>query len=291
MFFHGLSAVDVSSCAALAAVQGLTVALPRVGDGRPRLRWLWILPPVLFVASVLVLAARPSSANWVTALAIVAVPALALLAAVRLSRGSRPAWALVVPVLLVAALAGPDHLSGQIGITLLCALSAVALGAALVRLGGVRGIVLGLVALTLADIVLVSDGSVNAAANALSNAHIGKLPELSHVALGTFTLGYGDLFVSGVAGAIAARRPGGQLRVAGLTMALMLLESALLAGRGAYPATVPVVVALLIDELAVWGRATWLRLRASGLEPAIVAPVVALPVEEDAEPAHSCMAA
>jgi hypothetical protein len=294
MFFHGLSAVDVSSCAALAAVQGLTVALPRVGDGRPRLRWLWIVPPVLFVASVLLLATRPASANWITWGATVTVPALALLAAVRLARGARPAWALVVPVLLIAALAGPDHLSGQVGITLLCALSAVALGAGLVRLGGVRGVVLGLVALALADIVLVSDGSVEAAANALSDTHIGHLPELSHVALGTFTLGYGDLFVSGVAGAIAARRPGGQLRVAGLTMAFMLLESALLAGRGPYPATVPVVVALLSDELAVWLRSLWLRVRATGVVESAAGAVAVLPVAVEDEPetaAQSCIAA
>jgi hypothetical protein len=291
MFFHGLSAVDVSSCAALAAVQGLTVALPRVGDGRPRLRWLWILPPVLFVASVLLLATRPSSAGWVTGLATVGVPVLALLAAVRLSRGSRPAWALIVPVLLIAALAGPDHLSGQVGITLLCALSAVALGAGLVRLAGVRGVVLGLVALTLADIVLVSDGSVGAAADALSNTQIGHLPDLSSVALGTFTLGYGDLFVAGVAGAIAARRPGGQLRVAGLTMAFMLLESSLLAGRGPYPATVPVVVALLSDEMVVWLRATWARLRAEA--GVAEATVVALPLDDEPEAAaaHSAIAA
>jgi hypothetical protein len=290
MFFHGLSAVDVSSCAALAAVQGLTVALPRVDDGRPRLRWVWIVPPVLFVASVLLLATRPASAGWITGLATVAVPVLALLAAVRLSRGSRPAWALIVPVLLVAALGGPDHLSGQVGITLLCALSAVALGAVLVRLGGVRGVVLGLVALSLADIVLVSDGSVGAAADALSNTHIGHLPDLSSVALGTFTLGYGDLFVSGVAGAIAARRPGGQLRVAGLTMAFMLLESALLAGRGPYPATVPVVVALLVDEIADYLRAVWSRARETGI--VAEAAVVALPVDDDADAAaHSAIAA
>ncbi len=290
MFFHGLSAVDVSSCAALAAVQGLTVALPRAGDGRPRLRWLWIVPPVLFVASVLLLATRPASAGWVTGVATVAVPVLAMLAAVRLARGSRPAWALVVPVLLLAALAGPDHLSGQVGITLLCALSAVALGAGLVALGGVRGVVLGLVALMLADVVLVSDGSVGAAADALSNTQIGHLPEMSHVALGTFTLGYGDLFVSGVAGAIAARRRGGQLRVAALTTAFMLLESSLLAGRGPYPATVPVVAALLVDEAAVWGRVLWRRVRSSVVEGG--AAVVARPLEDDPESAaHSCMAA
>jgi len=259
------------------------------------MRWLWIVPPVLFVASVILLATRPAAAGWVTGLATVAVPVLALLAAVRLARGSRPAWALVVPVLLVAAIAGPDHLSGQVGITLLCALSAVALGAGLVRLGGVRGVVLGLVALMLADIVLVSDGTVEAAADALSNTHIGHLPELSHVALGTFTLGYGDLFVSGIAGAIAARRPGGQLRVAALTVAFMLLESAFLAGRGPYPATVPVVVALLVDELVVWLRAVWPRVRDSGVVESAAAvsvlPVAATVGDEDDDAAQSCIAA
>ncbi|MBX5443461.1 MAG: hypothetical protein IRZ32_18280, partial [Solirubrobacteraceae bacterium] len=154
--------MDVSSCAALAAVQGLTVALPRGGEAPVRLRWLWLAPPVLFCASVWLLAARPQSAGVVSLLAAVAVPALALLAAVRLAHGSRPAWALVVPVLLVASLAGPERLSGQLGITLLCALSAVALGALLVRLAGVRGVVLGLVALAMADVALVADGAVGA---------------------------------------------------------------------------------------------------------------------------------
>ncbi len=275
MLFHGLSAVDVSSCAGLAAVQGLTVALPRVDGVRPSVRWLWLIPPVLFCASVLMLATRPESAGLLTGLAVVAVPVLALLAAVRLARGSRPAWALVIPVLLAASFAGPGRLSGQLGITLLCALSAVALGAVLVRLGGVRGVTLGLVALAIADVVLVADGSVELASKALSETHIGSLPELSHVALGTFTLGYGDLFVAGIAGAIAARRPRGQVRVAVLTALLMLLESALLAGHGPYPATVPVVVALVVDELAWWLR----RVRAPR------------PSADEAAAAQSCIAA
>lgn len=256
MLFHGLTAVDVSSCAGLAVVQGLTVALPRVEVGRPRARWLWLAPPVLFAALVLVLAALPASAELLTGLAVVAVPALAALAATCMARGSRPALVLVVPLLLVASLRGPDTLSGQLGTTLLCALSAVALGAGLVQLGGARKVAIGITALCLADIVLVADGRVTAAANALSQAHVGALPELSHVGLGTFTLGYGDLFVAGIAGAIAARRPGGQLRVATLTAGLMLLESALLAGDGPYPATVPVVVAVLLTELA-WRVRGW----------------------------------
>jgi hypothetical protein len=270
MLFHGLNAVDVSSCAGLAAVQGLTVALPSVGEVRPRLRWLWLAPPVLFAALVLLLAAHPQSAGWLTGLAVVGVPVLATLAAVRLARGSRPAWALAVPVLLAASLSGPDHLGGQIGITLLCALSAVALGAGLVRLGGPRGVSIGLVALAVTDVVLVNDGRVNDAAEALAAAHIGHLPELSEVSLGTFSLGYGDLFVAGIAGAIAARRPSGQLRVAALTVVFMLLESAFLAGDGPYPATVPVVAALLLDEI-VW-RARGSRRAAGRARPGAAHP-------------------
>jgi hypothetical protein len=276
MLFHGLSAVDVSSCAGLAVVQGLTVALPRVeAGGRPCTRWLWLAPPVLFAALVLLLAARPQSATLLTGLAGIAVPALAALAATCMARGSRPAWVLVVPVLLIASLRGPGTLAGQLGTTLLCALSAVALGAGLVRLGGVRKVAIGITVLCLLDVVLVADGRVAAAAAALSQAHIGSLPELSHVGLGTFTLGYGDLFVAGIAGAIAARRPRGQVRVATLTATLMLAESAVLAGQGPYPATVPVVAAVLLDELAWWVRDRRVR-RTASEEPAARAGTVAV---------------
>jgi hypothetical protein len=277
MLFHGLDAVDVSSCAGLAVVQGLTVALPRVEvGGRPRARWLWLAPPVLFAALVLLLAWRPASAELLTGLAVVAVPALAALAATCMARGSRPILVLVVPVLLAASFRGPSTLAGQLGTTLLCALSAVALGATLVRWGGAGKVALGLTALCLADVVLVADGRVGAAANALSSAHLGALPALSHVGLGTFTLGYGDLFVAGIAGAIAARRPGGQRRVATLTAALMLGEAAVLAGAGPFPATVPVVAAVLLDEL------TW-RLRGWHVQPA--------PQPPEAAAVHRCIAA
>src|SRR3954452_2496273 len=132
ILFHGLSAVDVSSCAGLAAVQGLTVALPRVDVSRPRARGLWLAPPVLFAASVLLLAANPRSAQVLTGLAVLAVPALAALAAACMARGSRPALVAVIPVMLIPVLGAPGTLAGQIGTTLLCALSAVAIGALLV---------------------------------------------------------------------------------------------------------------------------------------------------------------
>lgn len=256
LLFHGLSAVDVSSCAGLSAVQGITVALPRAGAGRPSARWLWVAPPAVFAAAVLVLAWRPEVAEVLTGLAFVAVPALAGLALTRLARGSRPVWALAVPPLLGLSLAGPGRFAGQLAITTLCALSAVALGAALVRWAGARRLALGIAVLAAADVVLVADGRVQAAASALASANIGRLPELSHIALGTFTLGYGDLFVAGLAGAVAGRRPGGQLRVAALTAALMLLEGALFAGAGPYPATVPVAIALLLEELG-WRLRGW----------------------------------
>lgn len=293
MLFHGLTAVDVASCGGLAAVQGLTVALPSVGEARPCVRWLWLAPPVLFAALVLMLAAHPESAGLLTGAALVGVPVLATLAAVRLARGSRPLFVLVIPVLLAVSLSGPGQLSGQVAITVLCALSAVALGAGLVRLGGVGGVALGLVALSVTDVVLVNDGRVGEAAQALASAHLGHLPELSEVSLGTFALGYGDLFVAGIAGAIAARRPRGQLRVAVLTVSFMLLESGILAGNGPYPATVPVVAALLADELAWWASTLVRRqLRPADAEVGPAASVTALTVAEAAPAsAQRCIAA
>jgi hypothetical protein len=70
--------------------------------------------------------------------------------------------------------------------------------------------------------------------------------------VGTFSMGYGDLVVAAIAGAVAARRaggPGSAWRVGALTLVLVLAEGALLSDRGPYPATVPVIVALALDEL------------------------------------------
>jgi hypothetical protein len=79
--------------------------------------------------------------------------------------------------------------------------------------------------------------------------------------IGQFSMGYGDMLVAGIAGALAARSgsPGAPWRVGALTLVLVLVEGALLSDRGPYPATVPVVLALALD--ALWRRrpATALR--------------------------------
>ena len=138
-------------------------------------------------------------------------------------------------------------------------LSCVALGTLIVGLGSGRALVAGVAMLAAADVVLVGLGVVPTASRALLHADAG-LPSFSQAMLGSFTLGYGDLLVAGIAGAVAARHRGAAQRVGALTLVLMLTEGALLSDRGQYPATVPVIAALALDAL-------WRRRRAAGRAP------------------------
>jgi hypothetical protein len=198
------------------------------------------------MAMVVLLAAHPRAALTVVTAALIVIPVLAALAALRLSRRGGPA-------LLVALVAGsvlwPERLAGQISTLALLVLSSVALGGVLSRLGGPRALAAGVAALAVADVALLSAGAVGAATNALEQVELGALPSFGEAVVGSVHMGYGDLLVAGVVGAIAARSPGGALRVGALTLILSLLEGVLLADAGPYPATVPVVVALGVEAL------------------------------------------
>jgi hypothetical protein len=254
-----LHVVDLPGCASLACAQGLTVGLaaPAVPARPVRALPVWIpavATPVGFVAIVTLLAGVPGAATAVAGLAVIAVPLLAAIAGARLSRTGRRAWGWVSVPLMVAALLWPDHVAGQLASLGLLVLSCVALGAVLNIVGDARALAFGVAALAVADVVLLLLGPIGAATDALASVHFNSLPGFQQAVVGTSTMGYGDLFVAGVAGAIAARTPGAARRVAVLTLALGLTESILLAGHGPYPSTVPVVVALGIDW--AWRYAT-----------------------------------
>lgn len=260
MHFDGLTAADAASAASLALVQGVTVALPRRLPGRPARSWWWVLPPAAFAALVLLFDWEPGTAVAVAAGALVVVPALAALALARLIHGARPAFALAVPLLLVASLAWRDHLSGEVATVALAALSCAAIGAVLARVADPRRLLAGAAVLAAADVALMATGDIHAATGALFQASAHGLPRFSDVVLGTFSMGYGDMFIAGIAGGIAARCGAGQGRVAILTALLVMAEAALFAAHGPYPATVPVVAALVLD--AVWRHRPRRRVRA-----------------------------
>jgi hypothetical protein len=245
----------------MATAQGLTVSL--CGSGRAEAagaafaragaevrsrRWaLAILaPPLIFVAMVALLSQHPDAAQIVLQIASVGVPTLAAFATKSLLRRG---WPAIVFALLAAALLWSDELVGQVATLALLVLSCVAIGSVVPRLGHPTALAAGAAALAVADVILILLGPVGAAANAIDSVHLGHLPSFGEAVVGTVHMGYGDLAIAGIAGAIAARRPGGASRVGFLTLVLFLAEAALLAGPTDYPATIPVVGALGLDAL------------------------------------------
>jgi hypothetical protein len=244
----------------MATAQGLTVSL--CGSGRAasataavaragstvRSHWLLALlaPPAIFVAMVALLARQPDTAQVVLQVATVAVPALAAMA----TRGlAGRVWPAIITALLAAALIWSDELAGQVATLALLVLSCVAIGSVVPRLGHPAALAAGAAALAVADVILVMLGPVGAAADAIDSVRLGHVPSFGEAVVGTVHMGYGDLAIAGLAGAIAARSPGGASRVGLLTLVLFLAEAALLAGPTAYPATLPVVGALALDAL------------------------------------------
>jgi hypothetical protein len=251
VLFHG---VDIPACATMATAQGLTVSLcgsvPAATATAARVRSRWALallaPPLVFVAMVALLARHPDAAQLVLQVATVGVPALATLATMRLSRRG---WPAIVAPLLAAALLWSDELAGQVATLALLVLSCVAIGSLVPRLGHPAALAAGAAALAVSDVVLLLLGPVGAAADALDSVRFAHVPSFGEAVVGNVHMGYGDLMIAAIAGAVAARTPGAASRVGLLTLVLFLCEAALLAGPTAYPATVPVVGALGIDAL------------------------------------------
>jgi hypothetical protein len=204
----------------MATAQGLTVTL--CGSGRAasataavaragstvRTRWALALlaPPLIFVAMVALLSQHPDAAQLVLQVATIGVPALAAIATKGLTRRG---WPAIVTALLAAALIWSDQLVGQVATLALLVLSCVAIGSLVPRLGHPTALAAGAAALAVADVVLIVLGPVGAAANAMDSVHLGHLPSFGEAVVGNVHMGYGDLAIAGIAGAIAARRPGG----------------------------------------------------------------------------------
>jgi hypothetical protein len=124
-----------------------------------------------------------------------------------------------------------------------------------------------------ADSWLVLSDLLQAPNATLIAAHpVGNLPQLQSEIFGTVTMGYGDLFVAGLFGAVLAADVRRQRQGAVLTLVLAALFDLLFLVIAELPATVPVALALIVME--VWERygerlvARWRRPHpAPGLAP------------------------
>jgi hypothetical protein len=239
----------------LGALQGLTVALP--GAGWPS--WLWrpsgrgwaLVAPGSIIVVIAAIALLPGVADGLTWLALVAVPPLAAAALGWAMRGARPVYAVAAVVAFALAWALEGRLSGEIAALFLTALSCVTLGRLVAGLAPTILIKAGLIVAAVVDTVLIVTEKLQGPNDVLSAAApAAHLPKLQLVTLDPARMGYGDLFVAGLLGAVLAIERRSSLPAAVLTFAIASLMDLLFLVTDTLPATVPVALALITVELA-----------------------------------------
>jgi hypothetical protein len=238
------------------------VAAPRAAPRLERLERFrgrgWALVPIGSIV-VVVFAIRylSDTATALTYLALVAVPPLAAVALAWAVRGRRPgdrdriAWAVgVTAVLFAVAWAWHRSLAGEAAAAVLSALSCVTLGVLLASVTPAPWLKLGIVAMAAADSWLVISDLLQAPNATLVAAHPpAGLPRLQGEIFGTVTMGYGDLFVAALLGAILARDRRTQRSAAAATFVAAALFDLLFLVVAELPATVPVAAVLIALEL------------------------------------------
>jgi hypothetical protein len=203
------------------------------------------LPLLGLVGVVLWLRAAPQQAGALAEIALLGVPLLALIAA---ARTGLLALALVV-AMVVMTLHDSHSLAGQIAALGLIAASCTVLGALLVEVTPPHWLGVGIAATAAVDLVLVASGLLAPASIALNGAGVTEsLPQLQRVELGPLTMGYADLFLPALVGALLATQLRTRRWVALLTLCFALAAGLVFLVADRLPATVPVALALLVVE-------------------------------------------
>jgi hypothetical protein len=248
----------IPSDAVLLGLQAAVVAAPRAVRPLPVARRLrgpaWALVPAASIV-VVIFAIRfvSDTATGLTYLALVAVPPLAAAALGWAGRGARPAAALAAAPLFALAWASHKTLAGEGAAALLSALSCVTLGVLLASVAPKGWLKAGIVLMALADTWLVVSDLLQAPNATLAAAHpAGGLPKLQSELFGSVSMGYGDMFVAALLGAVLAADRRRQRGAALLMLVLAALFDLLFLAVNELPATVPVAAALMIEE--VWRR-------------------------------------
>jgi hypothetical protein len=249
------------SIGVLSLVQGASVAVPGAG-GLGALRRLrgrrWaVIPPLSVIAFVFVAReAEKASAQGLTYLALVAVPLLAALALGWLAWNAhppRPARALLVAPLFALAWADRGGLAGETAALVLSVLSCVSLGVLLAAVTPPRWLAAGIVAMAVADAALVVSDLLQRPNDALNAARpAAGLPQLQSAVFGSALMGYGDLFVAALLGALLAVAVGRSLQLRAAVLAALLAAGfdLLFFFVDELPATVPIALTLVIVVLA-----------------------------------------
>jgi hypothetical protein len=122
----------------------------------------------------------------------------------------------------------------------------------LVALSPPRWLLAGIPATAVADVALIVLGIYGPVAAKLDVTPApARLPSLQQIQLGPMTMGYADLFLPVLVGAVLASHRRRRRRLAARTLVLGLLCAPLLAVWHPFPATVPVAAALAVER---WRR-------------------------------------
>jgi hypothetical protein len=242
------------SIGVLSLVQAALVAAPRPAFTPllTRLRsrsWALVLP-LSIVVVVSAIALESASAHFLTYLALVAVPPLAALALAAIVRGGRPPLGLLVIPVFAIAWAARGSLSGETAALALSALACISLGWSLACVVPAGWLKLGIYAMAAIDAWLVGANLLQGPNAVLNAASPGSLPQLQFVSFGSAVMGFGDIFIAAVLGALLAADRRLQLTGAALAAALGLSFDLLFFAFDQLPATVPIALTLAVLELS-----------------------------------------
>lgn len=238
--------------------------LPRI----PRHPLLGLLPLVAIGGGVIALGAIPGAVAAVTDLAALAVPPLALVAALHVRRWALP-LAVVSPLLWLAAWRLPTSGWTQLAGDLLIVLAGVSLGRLTGWIAPRGALVVGVLIATVVDIWQVLTVQVAPVSQALAAAAPPKgLPGLQQLELLGASMGWGDVYLAALVGAIVAVSVRATVAATAATAIAGLLLGLLFGTLDLLPATVPPTVGLLVAgvverrRVAVWLRTATTRLKA-----------------------------
>jgi hypothetical protein len=249
------------SIGVLSLVQAGVIALPATlawpVSARLASSWWAVVLPGSVIVVIAGIALEPDTADLLTYLALVAVPPLAALALARVIRGARPLLALAVLPLFAIACGPFGSLPAETSALALSALACVTLASLIADAVPARWIRLGIYAMALVDACLVGADLLQAPDNVLNAAApVAGLPKLQFAQFGSAVIGFGDLFIAAVLGALLAPDLGQQRRAAGIAALIALAFDLLFFFVSELPATVPIALALAVLEISDRRRAT-----------------------------------
>jgi len=249
-----------------AILEGALVVLPQAAPLRrlSRLRspgWTAVLPGSIIVGTF-GLIVLPWTAAPTVVLAAVTTPILALVAITSVVRRRL----LVLPAAVAAGVLAvwASGVAGALGASVITALACLTVGATLQRLIPGRWLVVGVVTMSLADVVLLASGfgyHQTALLAAASNNFHG--PHFTGARVGGTTIGYPDLFLAALLGTTLAATRAQRLGAVLLGVMVVAYDS-LLAPGVLLPATVPIALTLIVVLLVRGGEGGRLRSLARG---------------------------